>query len=58
MPDNVILRGKMTIAPRFYRLPPGHVFLFGPPLRPRGTGKTTWLSQLLKDAPWVNLLRP
>lgn len=44
----------MTIAPRFFRLPPGHLFLFGP----RGTGKTTWLSQLLKDALWVNLLRP
>lgn len=44
----------MTIAPRFLRLPPGHFFLFGP----RGTGKTTWLSQLLDDALWVNLLRP
>jgi hypothetical protein len=34
---NPILRGKMTIPPRFCRLAPGHLFLFGP----RGTRKTT-----------------
>jgi replication-associated recombination protein RarA len=33
---------------------PGHsFFLFGP----RGTGKTTWLKQVLLDALWFELLR-
>jgi hypothetical protein len=33
-------------------LPGRSFFLFGP----RGTGKTTWLRQVLPDAHWVNLL--
>jgi predicted AAA+ superfamily ATPase len=44
----------MALAPRFFEPPPGHFFLFGP----RGTGKTTWLSERLPDALQVNLLRP
>lgn len=44
----------MTIAPRFFSLPPRSFFLLGP----RGTGKTTWLRERLPDALWVNLLQP
>lgn len=38
---------------RRYRLPDHTFFLFGP----RGTGKTTWLRQVLPDALWFDLLR-
>jgi len=44
----------MEILPRFLQLPAGSFFLFGP----RGTGKTTWLRQVLPNALEVNLLRP
>ena len=38
---------------RVLRLPDHSFFLFGP----RGTGKTTWLKNLLPDAVWFDLLR-
>jgi predicted AAA+ superfamily ATPase len=38
---------------RLLRLPGRSFFLFGP----RGTGKTTWLRQVLPDALWFDLLR-
>ncbi len=44
----------MELTPRFLRPALGSFFLFGP----RGTGKTTWLRQILPDALWVNLLDP
>jgi uncharacterized protein len=44
----------MAIVPRFVELPRvGSCFLFGP----RGTGKTTWLQEVLPDALYLNLLR-
>jgi uncharacterized protein len=44
----------MATIPRFFELPPsGSCFLFGP----RGTGKTTWLREVLPDALHLNLLR-
>jgi uncharacterized protein len=42
----------MTTTPRFFRLPGSSFFLLGP----RGTGKTTWLEELLPDALWIDLL--
>jgi len=44
----------MVTVSRFLNLPVGSCFLFGP----RGTGKTTWLSESLPGAMTVNLLRP
>jgi len=44
----------MEITPRFFELPQRSFFLFGP----RGTGKTTWLRQRMRDALWLNLLDP
>ena len=44
----------MATIGRFLRPPEGSFFLFGP----RGTGKTTWLREVLPDALVVNLLRP
>jgi predicted AAA+ superfamily ATPase len=44
----------MASVLRFCKLPKGSFFLFGP----RGTGKTTWLRQVLPDALTVNLLEP
>ena len=38
--------------PRDLRVPERSFFLFGP----RGTGKTTWLRSVLRDAHWVDLL--
>jgi predicted AAA+ superfamily ATPase len=38
---------------RLFQLPDRSFFLFGP----RGTGKTTWLRQLLPAALWFDLLR-
>ena len=43
----------MTTLPRFFTVPRGSFFLFGP----RGTGKTTWLREALPDALLVDLLR-
>ena len=43
----------MTTLPRFFTIPQGSFFLFGP----RGTGKTTWLREELPDAIVVDLLR-
>lgn len=42
------------LHPRFFRLPRTSFFLFGP----RGTGKSTWLQQVLPDALFVDLLQP
>ncbi|MDJ0764073.1 MAG: AAA family ATPase [Myxococcota bacterium] len=39
---------------RFFQDPGGSYFLFGP----RGTGKTTWLKQALKEALFLDLLEP
>src|SRR5688572_7108808 len=44
----------MATIGRFFELPVGSCFVFGP----RGTGKTTWLRELLPRAMHVNLLRP
>jgi predicted AAA+ superfamily ATPase len=44
----------MATIGRFFKLPAGSCFVFGP----RGTGKTTWLRELLPRALHVNLLRP
>lgn len=44
----------MPTLPRFLRLPSRSFFLFGP----RGTGKSTWLKEMLPDAHVVELLRP
>ncbi len=43
-----------SIIPRFFRVPKDSFFLFGP----RGTGKTTWLRRVIKNALWVDLLEP
>jgi predicted AAA+ superfamily ATPase len=44
----------MAIVPRFLHLPAGgSAFVFGP----RGTGKTTWLREVLPEALHLNLLR-
>ena len=43
-----------TIIPRFFRPPKESFFLFGP----RGTGKSTLLSEVMKNALWINLLEP
>lgn len=43
----------LAMITRQYRLP-GHSFFV---LGPRGTGKTTWLKQVLPDALWFDLLR-
>ena len=44
----------MDSQPRFLTVPDDSFFLFGP----RGTGKTTWLTQRLPNAVVVNLLDP
>ncbi|MBM3878221.1 MAG: ATP-binding protein [Verrucomicrobia bacterium] len=41
-----------TIVPRLLNCPSRSFFLFGP----RGTGKSTWLKQVLPDAPRMDLL--
>ena len=43
----------LAMITRRYVLPDHSFFLFGP----RGTGKTTWLSHVLPDALWFDLLR-
>jgi predicted AAA+ superfamily ATPase len=43
----------MAMFTRRYAAPNHTFFLFGP----RGTGKTTWLKQVLPDALWFDLLR-
>lgn len=48
------LRGCMSIFQRFFYAPLQSFFLFGP----RGTGKSTWMKQVYKDALWIDLLQP
>lgn len=43
-----------SIIPRFFKVPKESFFLFGP----RGTGKSTWLRSVMKNALWVDLLEP
>lgn len=43
-----------TIIHRFFKLPKESFFLFGP----RGTGKSTWLGTIMKNALWIDLLEP
>jgi len=43
---------KTSPIPRFLNRPERSFFLFGP----RGTGKSTWLGQVLADAVWFDLL--
>jgi len=43
-----------VIIPRFFKPPKESFFLFGP----RGTGKSTWLGNIIKDALWIDLLEP
>jgi predicted AAA+ superfamily ATPase len=43
----------LTMYTRLLALPKHSFFLFGP----RGTGKTTWLKTVLKEARWFDLLR-
>lgn len=45
---------NMEKISRFFRMPGGGFFLFGP----RGTGKSTWLRQTMGDALWIDLLDP
>ena len=42
----------MEYVPRFFELPQGSCFLFGP----RGTGKSTWLRRKLPEARFIDLL--
>ena len=44
----------MEVISRFFRIPAGSCFLFGP----RGTGKSTWLRHQLPDALYLDLLDP
>lgn len=44
----------MEILPRFFQPSKQSFFLFGP----RGTGKSTWLTQYFKDAVFLDLLSP
>lgn len=44
----------MAIIKRFFNLPKGNFFLFGP----RGTGKSTWLQQQFPKSLWIDLLDP
>lgn len=48
------MRRKTELRPRFLPLPRQSFFLLGP----RGTGKSTWLRQVLPDALVIDLLRP
>lgn len=43
-----------SIIPRFFKSPKENFFLFGP----RGTGKSTWLRSVMKNALWIDLLEP
>ena len=43
---------KTSPIPRLLNRPARSFFLFGP----RGTGKSTWLGQVLADAVWFDLL--
>ena len=43
----------MVMFTRSYKVPDHSFFLFGP----RGTGKSTWLRQVLPGALWFDLLR-
>ena len=43
-----------AIIPRFLKIPNNSFFLFGP----RGTGKTTWLNNEIKNSLLVDLLQP
>src|SRR5262249_39109168 len=43
----------MAMFTRLLTLPSSSFFLLGP----RGTGKTTWLGQVLPDARWYDLIR-
>ena len=44
----------MEFRPRFFDLPQQSFFLLGP----RGTGKSTWIRHVLRDALHIDLLRP
>ncbi len=44
----------METIPRFFSIPDQSFFLFGP----RGTGKSTWLQHRIKEALFVDLLKP
>jgi predicted AAA+ superfamily ATPase len=44
----------VATAPRFFREPARHYFLFGP----RGTGKSTWVREQHQDAVRIDLLAP
>ena len=44
----------MDFRPRFLQVPDQSFFLFGP----RGTGKSTWIRQVLGEALYIDLLRP
>ena len=46
------MNGKETFIPRLLRCPDRSFFLFGP----RGTGKSTWLRQVLPEAVRIDLL--
>ena len=44
----------METKTRFFQKPNGDFFVFGP----RGTGKSTWLKQHLKNPLFIDLLKP
>jgi uncharacterized protein len=44
----------MSVIKRFFDLPKGNTFLFGP----RGTGKSTWLKDQFSDAALLDFLDP
>ena len=53
MTASIFTVNMLAMYTRACRLPAHTFFLFGP----RGTGKTTWLKQVLPDALWFDLLR-
>ena len=51
---NTKLEAKMEFVPRFFQDIRQNYFLFGP----RGTGKSTWVKNMLRDAVRIDLLDP
>jgi len=50
---SILAVNLLSMFQRRYPVPDHSFFLFGP----RGTGKSTWLREVLPDALWFDLLR-